>query len=289
MPNDRTYATGDPWRPSAGQFNFWTEGARAALQNLGRISPVSGLPPLQETVVRVQNTTGDDLPQFGLIAFKDVTVEPGDDEGRFLEQTEFAAIKPPADDTGYFYGVLKQALSDKQVGLATIYGVTPCRITGTGGAFLEPQTDDTEGATSELSGWPVIWQETGSASRWCVIALSLPNIGCRARYEIRHWYHPSGGNSTIDVTYNAVTETIDVAYNASDTELATAINAHSELSAASKTCSVEPAGARLGRNSLIVTMPPNATIDPTADPSGLTPNLATGYDADITVTLCSCG
>lgn len=167
---DRTYASGDPWKPSAEQFNFWTQGGRAA-QSSTRRSPPPGPAEVRETVIRVVNATESDLPEFALVACRDLSITADDDEPQFLEHGEFEAVLTPADDADYFFVVLKQALAPEQSGLAVLVGVTPVRITGDG-EFAAP-TEDEAYLTAGNDGWKILYQQAGSSERWALIALTL--------------------------------------------------------------------------------------------------------------------
>lgn len=115
-------------------------------------------------------------------------------------------------------------------------------------------------------------------------ALSSGGGGCFPGFEIRHWYFPSAGSSEIEVTYNAVTETITLPYNASAATVKSAIDAHSELVAASETCSASSVGT-LVTSAVFVAMPGGGSIAP-GDDSGLTADTSTDYVPRLTVVQC---
>lgn len=113
---------------------------------------------------------------------------------------------------------------------------------------------------------------------------TVSGAGCFPGFELRHWYFPSGGSSEIEVTYNAVTETITIPYDASAMTVKSAIDAHSEMVAASVTCSASSSGT-LTRSAVFVAMPEGGSIA-WGDDTGLTADTSTGYVARLTVVQC---
>lgn len=278
----RQWAQGDEWEPSASQLNFWTHGAGLAHQALGGPASPLGLPSLNFVPIRVRNTTGEDIPRLGVVGYELPTIVPDTDVSRFVFDLTLEATAPATPLTRY--AICPYPIPEDGVGVAIIYGIVGCRITGTG-----EQAEAVSGEVSYLqagsNGYPILWQETGSSERWGLIHIGAGGTGCSARYECRIWFFPSGGSCKLNVTFNEVMEPITVNFDDGLAEIKTAVDAHSELVAASKECTVT-GGVDMSRSNVFITMPEGGTIDP-GDDSTLT-RAAGAPVPRLGVTLCSC-
>jgi hypothetical protein len=263
---DQIYASGDPWKPNAAQFNFWTEGARAAQRGSGASAGALGQGPPLYTVVNVFNDTDDPLPHLACVAYRDPLITPSQDERAF----RFAPVvkcQLPTEEAIYRHGILLQPLNPDSIGLALISGVTAVRITGDGigdGAkFAKPAAGETSLETSASEGWPLLWAESGApAERWGLVEVAGTGGSCGQSYDFRFMGLPVGGWGKFNLQYNAVTETIQIDWDTTDAELKTLIDNHPEYLAASppKTCTIiASTGSPLNGN-VIIQLPSGSTV-----------------------------
>lgn len=162
-----TRSSGTKWVPKASELAGWDLAAKLAQQAQGGTA-APGLPAPQHIVaVSVVNTTGDTLPHLGCVGFEEPAILPTDDESQFRYWLRMKAVVPA---TGLQSGILLQDLEPGAVGMAMVSGVTAARVTGSGD-FAIPTVGDPDKLTASESGWSIVWQQSGTSERWCVISL----------------------------------------------------------------------------------------------------------------------
>jgi len=300
----RIYAQGDQWAPSAAQFNFWTEGARRAMQG-GPLPGVSGDVPQALTIQVVNASTYVARPNLepnDLINYRFATDaliaglgDPLPDEYRLRFAPEFKAI--PAGGTTSLgarsqFGVMLDALRPNEYGRAIICGPATVKIKRTLVAGIPdsyelclPANDGDPILESSESGyWPILDEQPvadPTEPHWAIILMMPynPPPECATIYDLRMMENPSSGWGKVDLTYNAVTETIQLDYDFTRADVLTALNAHSEFVAASvEATSAFDTGVLNGGN-VCVRLPDGASLVKHSDSlvpqlSGRTPYFA---------------
>lgn len=273
MAADRLYAEGDSWRPSARQFNFWTEGARAALQGRPGV-PVNPLSSSSITIPVINTAAGTTLNPNDLVIYHEVIDEQQTDFNKLRFGPEFKCEPITSSlslEGDYQYGVLLDALAEDESGLAIIMGPAVVKLrrpsSGLGATSdrCSPKLSARYVETEDGGVWPILWEQSvadPTADHWAVIMLTPvnPPPECNTIYDLRFLDNPSAGWGKVDVTYNSVTETIQLDYDFTRTDVLTAINAHSEFVAASVTATSAFDTGVLNGGNVCVRLPTGATM-----------------------------
>lgn len=220
---NKIWAQGDELSLGARQLNMWTRGAQLALQAFGGggSDPLASAPLF--TPMRIRNFTEYQIPRLGVVSYKTPTVLPEDDEHRFIHQLTIDAILP--EDPLDRFAICLEPIAEQGIGLAAIFGVVPCWITGTG-EKAEAIGGDFQTLQAGDSGHPLLWQEDGYGERFALILLgggSSSSSACGTpRYSLILWYCYGG---VLKLSLIGVFEPIEISWNSTAEEAEDVINA----------------------------------------------------------------
>lgn len=114
-------------------------------------------------VILVKNTTGVDVPQYGVLAFDGVENGPNASLpsrlDSFCNNPVLTGVKPKGDDTAW--GVTLEPIKDGRVGRIAIDGAVPVmmRVTGPDHPFAGPESDNVESLKSGTGSAAVLWSQ----------------------------------------------------------------------------------------------------------------------------------
>ena len=83
----------------------------------------------QSTIIKVKNTSGDDLDRFGILAFEDPIVGPDDNLQQFKNQVNLHGVTPL--DSCKRFCVLLEPLEKDAIGRGIVAGATPVKLNPT--------------------------------------------------------------------------------------------------------------------------------------------------------------
>jgi hypothetical protein len=121
-------AAGQPFEPSARQWNAMQDAALAVKNHLHDISQ----PPIdqfrQADIVRIKNASGQDLQRFSILGIDGVIISPDDNENEFLSAVSLVGGLPETAHHRTSFAILLDPLASGKIGRAWVGGVTHCRV-----------------------------------------------------------------------------------------------------------------------------------------------------------------
>lgn len=280
-----------PGQPASVLLNSRTLNELARGVEAQRAGIAAPLPQWSQTV-RVRNDTGSPLNIYSPVGVGDCLSDVVGSWDGELPPLLFRSIEP-SDER--LWGISQEAIDVDAVGDVLIWGPTWVRMESSLPSFhpfakLSTADRMTWSGTLNDGRFEVMHTAYAGESGYYAAGVLLPPVSrgiCVPRYELRHWWRPSGGHSQISVLFNSVSEIIDIPYEANEATIAAAIDAHSEFVAAGAHCSVEMLSGGLTRTSAIISLPLGATLDWHAD-SSLVADTSTDAVPFLTVVPCSC-
>lgn len=128
---------------------------------------------LPEGIVYVKNSTGADLPRFGVVALTNIEILPADNPAGFEAQPVFTGTAPAADYATR-YAVARKPIANNAIGECYISGVFSCTINVTDASHTcaAPVAADATTLYSAASGIAqIVWKESGTGVKWAVLRI----------------------------------------------------------------------------------------------------------------------
>ena len=137
---------------------------------------------LHTGIVLVMNGETDRRERFTALALTDVAVRPEDNEDEFLDRPAvYVGRVTDESREGMPYAILLEPLEAEEIGRAAILGVVPAKVTVTDetDGYAAPAVGSVDGAlASAKSGTArILWRESGTGSRWCLLQLGGAGAG----------------------------------------------------------------------------------------------------------------
>jgi hypothetical protein len=173
MDNDRKRA-GDPLVISASDWNDLRETHRRLIS--GELAgPFAVKQQLDPSTLRVKNTTGADLPRFGIVALSDVVFTPTDNLTQFLDRCSVFQAVAPATSKQAELAILIEPLKAGAIGRAQVAGITPLKINVVDEAnrWAIPTTDTTRLTARPFGTSLILWKEAGTGEKWAIVRLGM--------------------------------------------------------------------------------------------------------------------
>lgn len=161
---------GDPVAISAATWNDVLD-AVAATKNSRRRG--AGIPDgLEPGIVRVKNTTEDDLDRFAALAIDGgIGVTPDKNELAFQNESPVLFGHVYADDAPWV--VLQEPIPAGKIGHGMLFGVTPALvdIADKDHGFAEPAPDNAAGAIQSCAAGTarILWKPDNTGLQWCLL------------------------------------------------------------------------------------------------------------------------
>jgi len=175
MANTNQVKPGDPLRFPAATYNelmrmliWW----RA--QNPAANKPLA---PVRELdVIKLKNTSGDDLAAFSVLGLDDPIVEPDDNENEFKFRFAMKGVTPTRATHYRKFAVLLEPAADGAIVPAAVDGLVVARVNVTDAAHTHADViDDETILESGVCGGALIeWKETGTGEKWAIVQLGAP-------------------------------------------------------------------------------------------------------------------
>jgi hypothetical protein len=135
--------------------------------------------PAGNTIVLVQNNSGQDVPRFGPLGIDEPIILPADNENRFAMQVALKCVLPSAggsseDDSRGRFVICAEPIANGKIGRAFIAGVCACKLQDNSGSnsFVEIIDGNVERLQLADTGSAVIlWKDESSGGEWAIIRL----------------------------------------------------------------------------------------------------------------------
>ena len=127
-------------------------------------------------IVLVKNTTSNTIPRFGALVLSGVCVTPETNEDEFVSCTPvFNGVKMTESLEGKPFGILLEPAEAGVIVRAMVLGVTPATVTinSSDDEYAIPKANSDTGAleSSDTGVARILWAESGTGSKWCLIQL----------------------------------------------------------------------------------------------------------------------
>lgn len=160
---------------------------------------------LPEGIVYVKNSTGADVPRFGVMALTNIEILPADNPSGFEAQPVFTGSLPAAAYATR-YAVARKPIGTGAIGECYISGVfaATVNVVAESHACAAPVAGDALKLSTSGDGIAqIVWKETGTGTKWAVLRM-IENPGEYATP------HSASGSTHVPVTnespaYNAPT------------------------------------------------------------------------------------
>jgi hypothetical protein len=164
---------GERFRPDAASHNAFVDAARAHQASAHRLGPATVGGMGSQTLVWVQNQSGEDRDQFDVLGLAAPIFTYEDNPEEFKTRLVFGGVEPAATDHREKFCILQQPLKDDGIGLAVIAGLTPCRvdiqIEGDGWAnIFDGEYDRLKSGEGDTR---ILWAESGTGTKWAAVLL----------------------------------------------------------------------------------------------------------------------
>lgn len=166
MPRWPQVSPGDPLAIPAPTFNAMVDAARAhhARKQLpGMVDPRTAP---NDYVVRIKNSSGEDVPRYGILAIDGLVITPDDNDAILDDPLLDGTNTTTTDDK---IAVVLQPLADGEIGTAVIGGVIACTINVSDElhTYAEPSTEAAATGVTRLesssSGYiRILWKGSGT-------------------------------------------------------------------------------------------------------------------------------
>lgn len=167
--------SGEKFRIRAETYNalmdMATDWYSARRSNTPRV-PVQPAGREDAVYVLVQNTTGSDVPQFGILGISQPLVLPSNNEFTFRERHAYVGVTPAA---GSPFVVTQVPIANNAIGVAVIAGETACKLTVLNASDTRagPSIDPTQLTTGSLGPARILWKDSGTGSSiWARVLLT---------------------------------------------------------------------------------------------------------------------
>lgn len=176
----------------AATLNNAIDAAKAERAQREGITPAYQSFDLPEGIARVSNTTGGDLPQYGILALSDPVIGPADSISEWRDKPNFAGIEPTGDTKPGAFCILQRPAQDGDVGRGLLTGFSIVRLSvgDTPYDFAEAESGNTHSLLNVPSGSARVLyiademdvddgdpEALHTGERWAVVALGAGSAG----------------------------------------------------------------------------------------------------------------
>lgn len=182
--------------------------------------------------VLVHNGSGADVARFGVLGVSDVLVDEAENLTEFKNHFCFEGAAAAASGFSGRFAIAQEPIASGRVGWCVIHGPTVCKV-NIGHAdhqYADAKASATELLSGQVGSARIIYQESGTGTKWCVVSLGQVAAGTRlakGTVTARSGTTPGSGTCTIQtITAGAIAATTDTVTAYSMSQTATAANAY---------------------------------------------------------------
>ena len=127
-----------------------------------------------ENFVRIKNDSGADLARFAILGIDTVLFTQADNNDEFKNHFTLVGSAPDIAVDFASIAILQEAVSDEEIGVAMVYGITPVVVDMDETWHTFARMKDAN--TSELISCPwgpykIVWSASTSGSPWCLVSI----------------------------------------------------------------------------------------------------------------------
>ena len=210
MANLEEVTAGELLAPSASDWN-----AAMRMIKANRLGGSSGAGELRSSLstahqVLIRNDTGEDLDRFHIAGLGDPVFTPSDSLAAFTNNFAFQGVAPDEAYRGKI-AITSQPIASGKIGQAYIDGIVPCRVNVTNEIIDRADMldeDVTQLETSLVGACQIVWKESGTGTKWCLVRLQPPQ-------DVNLWGKASGtiaanSEGTVRIWRNGIDTGIDL-------------------------------------------------------------------------------
>ena len=168
----RDVAPGQRFNIPAGRHNAWNAAARSVLGKSG-MSGADGITSRDPDVIRVKNTTGSGVGQYGILGIDGILFTPADNLDGFKSQPVLLGIAPTTAQRGKFI-ILLEPIAAGQIGRGLISGQCVVQVnvvTSSDGWADVKNTDVTQLQSGPSGAAQILYAESGTGTKWALVRL----------------------------------------------------------------------------------------------------------------------
>lgn len=125
--------------------------------------------------VRLQNLTGGDVVQCGVLGIGEPLVDPDDFQGTINDGFTMGGETPVVATHGLNFAVALEPIADHRVGWCCLVGWTWCKINVADAGHALARIDDADAtrlaSIASGEGIPIAWKQTGTGEKWGIVSL----------------------------------------------------------------------------------------------------------------------
>jgi len=173
--------TGDKLIIPAQAYNAFIDAAKA-VRGIGAVG-AGGLGEVgsQPGLIKIKNTSGVAVPQFGILGIDDILFSPTDNLLGFKRQPVLKGVTPGSGGSGVNHRgkfvVMLEPVDVNAIGLACVSGVTIVKVDVTRESYnyadIRPNNTSYLRAAHVRSA-RIIWKEAGTGYKWALVCLQSP-------------------------------------------------------------------------------------------------------------------
>lgn len=167
--NYRRVSAGDPLQIPAATWNQLVDG----LAKTTGSSAAASRSFRNSVTCLVLNTTGADLPQFGVVGLSDPIFLPSDDEDEFLRQIVLTGVLAAGGNFDLKWGLTTAPILSGEIGEVVVQGLCYAKLDTADAETAGPDNDGTVATlTSADCGLArVLWRADGTGAQWAIVCL----------------------------------------------------------------------------------------------------------------------
>lgn len=158
---------GQPFRPSASEWNFMLDAAKRSKMQGGMIRNVFAPSASSLQQILIRNDSGADRDIGEILKLSEPIFTPSDDLEQFRHRVHFKGIAPTAD---CHHAILVGPIADGKMGLAWTAPIIAAQIDVDDVADTTAGVDTGYQLVTGLTGWDIVWKESGTGSgKWAYL------------------------------------------------------------------------------------------------------------------------
>lgn len=167
----RSPGRGDP--PLAEEWNGFIEAYQAYVRNGRRFDFNSAESTQSQTLAKIQNLTGDDLPRFAVVELGEPLIDLTLNFSEFASKPSFEGVLP-SSATGNRLGIVLDPIGSDQIARAVVAGIVPClvEVSDTSHGFAQA-LDGSSAKLESADDGPVaiLWKQEGTGTKWAMVRI----------------------------------------------------------------------------------------------------------------------
>lgn len=192
---------GETFKAPAQAWNAFIDAARAHRRNLGARGPAPQLRSVKEGLIRVKNTTDDDVSEFNVLGLDDeeLVFSPEDNEEGWKRTPVLKGVVPEDGTHDSKYVITQEPIPQGKIGIARIFGYTPVLLdvdneSDTHAVIVDEDT--TKMASSTSGSAQILWKESGTGEVNALVRFPFSTFFSLVadRFDVFNYQYNAGGS-----------------------------------------------------------------------------------------------